>query len=71
MALDKRIKFQISQSNKTRMKCCNCSKCVCVERVLALCANVSKCNWIAQHSQLRGQLTSVVINRFPIVKHWF
>jgi len=45
--------------------------CVCVECVLALCANVSKCNWIAQHSQLRGQLTSVVINRFPIVKHWF
>ena len=33
-----------------------------MERVLALCAKVvSKCNWIAQHSQLRGQLTRVVI----------
>jgi len=43
-----------------------------VERVLALCAKVvSKFAWIAQHSQLRGQLTRVVIDRFSIVKHWF
>jgi len=43
---------------------------VCMERVLAMCAKVvSKSNWIAQHSQLTGQLTRVVINRFSIVKH--
>jgi len=53
------------------MKCCQCRN-LCVERVLALCAKVvSKFAWIAQHSQLRGQLTRVVIDRFSIVKHWF
>jgi len=68
MLLHKRAKFLICQLSNQE---CNVAtvQSLCGTCSGPVCKSFSKCSWIAQHFQHRGQVTRVVFHRFFIAKH--